>query len=174
MAAIKSWIGRLLVIGAFSMVCSSCGYQFSGLQMAPFGVNRFHVEVFENRTMEAGAEVLFANDLMNELTRDGRMILTNEREAQGLFSGELKLMDIETVARTHGYTATERRVKLTVDVALKDPQGRTLWVGKNMVASETYLVVPEKLTTEYNRKIAVSEVSKKIAQRVFQQLNWDF
>lgn len=156
------------------LMANACGYQFSGLQKAPFGVNRFHVAVFENRTMETGAEVLFANDLMNELTRDGRMVLTDEQEARGLFSGELKLMDIETVARTDGYAATERRVRLTVDVELKDREGRTLWAGKNITASETYLVVPEKLATEYNRKIAVSEVSKKIAQKVFQQLNWNF
>ena len=152
----------------------ACGYRFSGLHEAPYGVNRFHVEVFENKTMETGAEVLFANDLMNELTRDGRMTLVPQDQAKGLFSGVVKLMDIDTVSRTAGYTATERRVRITVDVVLKSQDGGTLWVGDDITSSATYLVVPDKLATEYNRKLAVAEVSKKIAQKVFQQLSWDF
>jgi hypothetical protein len=173
MTSIKKLLYPLVVIHMLFWA-GACGYQFSGLQKAPFGVKRFHVAVFENKTLEIGAEVLFSNDLMNELTRDGRLYLTTAREADGLFTGILKLMDIETVARTDSYAATERRVKLTVDVELKDRAGLTLWTGKNITASETYLVVPDKVGTEYNRRTAVSKVSKKIAQRVFQQLNWDF
>ncbi|MBU4316153.1 MAG: hypothetical protein KKF30_02640 [Proteobacteria bacterium] len=173
MTTIKRLLCPLAVILVL-FLAGACGYQFSGLQKIPFGVHRFHVAVLENKTMEIGAEVLFANDLMNELTRDGRLRLTPALEAEGLFTGVIKLMDIETVARKDGYAATERRVKLTVDMELKDPAGRILWVGKNITASETYLVVPEKPGTEYNRKIAVAKVSKKIAQKVFQQLNWNF
>jgi hypothetical protein len=163
----------LIVTGVLFMSWS-CGYKISGLQKAPFGVNSFHVAVFENKTMETGAETLFANDLIHELTRDNRMHLAAVGEADGLFSGALKYMDIETIARRDGYAATQRRVRVTVDVELKEPAGRSLWVGKNITASETYLVVPDKLSTEYNKKIALTKVSQKIAQKVFQQLNWDF
>ena len=164
----------MIVIGWTSFLGISCGYRFSGAQKAPFDLHRINVAVFENLTSEPGLEVLFANELISEMTRDGRMVLAAAGNADGLFSGVIKFSDVETIARTDGYAATEKMVSIHVDVILKNRMGSVLWSGKDIVDSETYLVDQDKLGTEYNRKTAISKISRQIAQNIFQRLSWDF
>jgi hypothetical protein len=162
------------VLTCLALIVSSCGYRFSGSQKAPFDIHRINVAVFENLTSEIGLETVFANDLVDVMILDGRMVLSDRRNADAVFSGIIKLQDIETVARTAGYAAVERRVTIFADVRLNNQEGEILWEGKNVSHSETYLVAADKYETEHNRKLAVQTISRQIAGKIHHQLNLNF
>ena len=162
----------MLTIGL--VAATGCGYQFAGVQKTPFDIRRISVLMFENHTSEIGVEDVFSKDLISEVTRDGRMQLSDTDAADAVFSGVVTAMDIDTISRENGYAAAERRVSITVDVKLKDRNGDVLWSAKGIQANESYLVAEDKLATEYNRKLAIAEVARKISQNIYLQLNQVF
>jgi hypothetical protein len=151
----------------------ACTYKFSGEAGTPFGISRINVEMFENRTLETGAESIFANDLIDELSRDGRMAIAEKQRADAVLTGVIKYMDIETVARKEKYISLERKVEIGVDLRLKDSGGKILWSADNMAVAKKYLATQNKLETEQNRRVAIKEISKIIAQQVYQRLAWE-
>ena len=168
---------HLLLYCAFTvwvLAAAGCGYQFAGMQRSPFDIRHISVLMFDNKTSEIGVESVLANDLIAEVTRDGRMILAETDRADAVFSGVVRSMDISTISREKGYAAAERRVNITVDVRLTDNDQNLLWSRMGIGAWETYLVAEDKLATEYNQKIAIAEVSRKIVQDIYQQLNQSF
>jgi len=170
----STYIAGFIVALVVSLLVSSCSYQFSGSRKPPFGIRRVTIYMFENHTGETGVESIFTNDLIDELTRDGRMMVTRSDQAEAFFSGAVKSMDIETVSREESYTSRERRVKMAVDLKMKNPDGEILLLGKNITAGEIYAVVPDKLATEENRRAAILKISKEIAENAFQRLTWGF
>lgn len=152
---------------------SSCSYRFSGEAGKPFGINRINVEMFENRTLETGVESIFANDLIDELSRNGRMEIAEKARADAVITGVIKYMDVETVARKEKYIALERKVEIGVDLRLKDSGGKILWAADNLAVTKSYLATQNKLETEQNQRNAVKEISKIIAQQISQRLAWE-
>ena len=155
-------------------LCCGCGYHFSGRQAAPFGIHTIAVLMFENRTSETGVESVLANDLISEVTRDGRMKLARPEQADAVITGVVTAADIQTISREKGYAASERRVEISVNVQLTGRDEKLHWTEKNVKASESFLVTEDKLATAYNRKLAVAEVSKKIAQAIYLQMGQNF
>ena len=165
---------KLSILIFWVITAAACGYQFVGVQKVPFNIHYIGVLMFENKTSEIGVADVFAKDLISEITRDGRMVLSKPDEADAVFSGVVKSMDVETISREKGYAAAERRVRISVDVRLKNRDGHLLWTGKDIQSNESYLVTEDKLATEYNRKLAITEVSRKISQEIYLQLNQTF
>ena len=68
----------------------------------------------------------------------------------------------------------ERRVTVTVDLKLTNPEGRLIWSAIGVSANEAYDVMSDKLATEQNRRNAISVLSKRLAERVYSRLTDDF
>jgi hypothetical protein len=166
----RAWVIFLLLV-----MSSACGYRFSGKENLPSGVERIFVTVFENRTMETGVEVLFTDDIIQELIRNRKDSLANSRTtADAVLSGVVESIRIRTISREGTHTPLERRVWATVSLKLTGSDGRTLWKKSGISESEPYDVMPLKQETEQNRRNALSVLSKKIAERVYFRLTDDF
>ena len=146
------WIIFLLL-----MFFSACGYRFTGGGSFPAGIRSVCVSILENRTSETGAENIFTNDLIYEITRGNKAVLTSKDKAGALLSGVIKSMSIETISRkgTHSSLSLERRVTVTVDLKLTDPDDNIIWSAKDVSAKEAYDVMPNKMATEQNRRDAI-------------------
>jgi len=127
-----------------------------------------------NRTSETGAENIFTNDLIYEITRDNKVVLTSKDKADALLSGIIKSINIKTISRTGTHSSLERRVTVIVDVKLTIPDGKVLWSAKDITANEAYDVMPDKLATEQKRRDALSALSKRLAQSLYARLTDDF
>ncbi len=165
------WVIRVVAL-MMTALMPSCAYRFSGGDTPPFGIRRISVLMFENRTSEIGMESIFTNDLIDELTKDGRVSVVPPNRAQGVFKGVIKNMKIDTVSRRGSYIPLERRVAVVVDIIFEDKDGTVLWSKTNMRRSETYSVSPDKRETELNRRAAVSKISVKTARDIYQILTW--
>ncbi|MBW2100174.1 MAG: hypothetical protein JRG68_05320 [Deltaproteobacteria bacterium] len=175
---IKKNIRMVLFVGIF---LSACGYHFEGGGDLPAGGRNVFVGVFENRTSETGLENIFTNALINEFTRSKRF--AGREKADALLSGVISSMSIETIS--HGdssHTSLERRVKIWVDLKLtafdrnasENSGSRVIWIRKGMTDIETYDVDDDKLVTEQNKKEAISTLSKRLAESVYNRLTEDF
>jgi outer membrane lipopolysaccharide assembly protein LptE/RlpB len=162
------------IIFLFSMFLSSCGYRFVGSGSFPAGIKSVSIPILENRTSETGMENIITNDLIYEVTRDKKVALTSRSEADALLSGVIKSMSIETISRRGTHSPLERRVTVTVDLKLTVPDGRVIWSASGVSANEAYDVMSDKLATEQNRRNAISVLSKRLAEKVYNRITGDF
>ena len=140
----------------------------------PEGIKSLSIKMLENRTSETGAENIFTNDLIYEITSFGKVVLTKEDSADGILTGVIKSMRIDAISHRDSYSSLERRAIVTLSLKLTDPTGRVIWSAKDLSASEDYIVSSDKQTTERNRREAVKTLSKRLAEKVYNRLTDDF
>ena len=163
------WI--FLMLWAF---ISACGYQFAGGGNFPAGVTSLSINMFENRTAETGVENVFTNDIIYEVTRDKKVVLRSKNAADATLTGVIASMRTDTITHKGVYTSLERRVTVSVDLKLENRSGKVIWTAKGVSANEAYDVAADKQTTEQNRRIAISKLSKRLAETIYHRLTEDF
>jgi outer membrane lipopolysaccharide assembly protein LptE/RlpB len=158
------------------LIFSACGYRFAGEGNLPSNVKSIFIKILENRTGETGVENVFTNDLIYEFTRDRKVVLTSSDKADAILTGVIKYMRIRTISRKGSHTPLERRVQVAVDLKLTDPDGSVIWSAKGVSTNEAYNVDPDnnKHVTEQNRRVAISALSKRLAEKVYNDLTADF
>jgi len=163
------------IIVLLGMFFSACGYIFTGSGNFPAGIRSIYVTILENRTSETGMENTFTNDLIYEFTKIDKDALAGSRDkADAILSGVIESLRIETISHKGTLTSLERRVKVSISLQLTDKGGKIIWYRKGISANEAYAVVSDKLKTEQNRRAAVSDLSKRLAERAYNSLTDDF
>ena len=165
------WI-IFFVLCLLSLFFSACGYRFTGGGSLPAGVKSIYIAMLENRTSETGAENIFTNDLIYEFTKNSAV--ASKDRADAYLSGTIKSMNIETISHRGTHTSLERRVKIALDLKLTDTDGKVIWVAKDISENEEYDVMSDKLATEQKRRDAISALSKRLAEKVYNRLTEDF
>jgi len=150
---------------------SACGYRFVGSGSFPGDVKKVHVDILENSTSETGAENIFTNALRYEFIR--QKTNADKETADGFLSGEIRSLSYKTITHKRRHTSTERRVDVKVALELKDRSGDILW-SKVVSAREAYDVMADKLSTEQNRKQAISKLSERLAENAYHSLTDNF
>jgi outer membrane lipopolysaccharide assembly protein LptE/RlpB len=162
------------IIFLFLMIVSACGYKFTGGGSFPAGIKSICIVTLENRTSETGAENIFTNDLIYEVTRHDKVVLKSKDKADAVLSGVIKSMNIKTISRAGTHSSLERRVTITVDVKLTSPDGKVIWHANDITANEAYEVMSDKLATEQKRRDAISALSKRLAENLYARITDDF
>jgi len=165
---------NIRIVFCLLFVFSSCGYSFRGGGNLPEGIKSLSIKMLENRTSETGAENIFTNDLIYEITGFGKVVLTKGDNADGILTGVIKSMRIHAISRRDSYSSLERRVFVTLSLKLTDPTGRVIWSVKDLSANEDYIVLSDKQATERNRREAVKTLSKRLAEKIYNRLTDDF
>ena len=158
---------------SFGILLSSCGYRFAGSGNLPPDIKAVHIEIFQNSTAEIGAEHIFTNDLVFEFTRNGNPPVSRE-DADGVITGRIDSMQIQTISRKGQITSLERRLTALLSIKLTDRNGRVIWSESDISYDEAYGVFSEKVATDYAKRIAVQEISKRIAEDIYNRLTDEF
>ncbi len=163
------------LIVLFLILFSSCGYHFTGGGDFPGGVDSVFVNFFKNRTSETGIENIITNDLIYEITRMKKVSLVSEKKAGAILSGVVDSMSIGTIAYQGVLSSLERRVVITVNLELKDRDGKVLWFRKGIAENEEYdVIASDKYTTETNRREAIKALSKRLSEKIYSSLTERF
>ena len=168
---------RLMATGVLILYCAlftGCGYRFSGGGSFPSGIKSVFVEIFENNTSETGIEQKFTNDLIYEITRNGSVTFTARDSADGIISGAIVSSSTETVSPRGVTAASERRVRIRVDLKLTLSGGKVVWSAKGVTANQAYQVEPTNQQTEENKREAINVISEELAESVLNRLTSDF
>lgn len=156
------------------LMATACGYRFTGGGDLPEGVRTINVATLVNRTAETGLENVITNDLIYEFTRSGKAAVTERSKADAVLSGVIRSLGIATVSHKGENVAFERRVTVLVDLKLTDAADNTIWSVRNFSANETYEVESDKLSTEQNKKEAIAQLSKRLAEKAYNRMTEDF
>ncbi len=171
---------RQILLGMFfGLVCiawlASCGYRFTGSDGPPRGVEKLFVENIVNKTTEPGIDIVITDALKNEYIQKFRGTLTSRQQAQAVLSGTLVGIRTETVARRGTLTSLERRVFMTIDLALKSTESEKIWYAKGITSSDTYQVISgDKEASEQNKREALDDLAEILAENSFNRLADDF
>jgi len=153
---------------------TACGYHFSKGGQLPDDITRLSIGVFENRTSETGLENTVTNDLINQFIRFNKFELTSRLESEGHLTGIIESSKITAISYKSAHQATERRITIVLSLKLESPDGKRLQSIKAISENETYEVASNKIATEQNKKSALTELSERIAERIYYHLTDEF
>ena len=152
----------------------ACGYRFSGSGELPAGVKTVFINIFENSTIEADVEKTFTDDLVNEFILSQKDPVREKDQADAILQGRIESIYEETISNTSQGSSLEREVTAIVSVKLSNQQGALLWSSGKIAESEAFIVGANNLETNENKQKALINVSKKLAQRIYNRLTEDF
>ncbi|RLB80232.1 MAG: hypothetical protein DRH17_12450 [Deltaproteobacteria bacterium] len=167
---------RRAVVAVFlALSLAGCGYHFKGAGLtAPAGVHTIAITVLENQTSESGIETVFTSDLAYEFTRSKMLRIVGKDMSDAVLSGSIASMAVDTISHTATYGSNERRVTITLDLALRRPSGEVIWSDSALSGRETFQVSSDKIETEQNRRAAIEAISKRLAEKVHNRILQDF
>ena len=152
-----------------------CGYNFPGAGEFPEKINQIYIEVFKNKTSESGVENIITRNMINEFPlREEKSLATSIDTADAILGGEVTRIFIRTIASKGESSASERRVTVSVDFKLTRKDGRVIWAVKKITDNAAYPVSTDKNVTETNKRLAIDEASKRIAERALNRLTDGF
>jgi outer membrane lipopolysaccharide assembly protein LptE/RlpB len=163
------WIGLAVFI-----MTMGCGYHLAGSGNLPGGVQTICVSIFENKSSEAGIESELTNDIIYEFTRRGRKVMTNPEQSDSVMKGTIKSISVETASYKADKTTLESRVKIVVDVSLKNSNGDELRSLDNVSADQTYVADSSTDTNGPNKRDAIAKVMKRMAENIHNSMTEDF
>ena len=166
-------IGKAIVaLVVFVAAAGGCGYHFEGMGLtAPKGVRTIAITVLDNRTSESGIETVFTSDITYEFTRSKVLRVVGKDTADAVLGGKVASMTVDTISHTASYDSDERRVIITLDLALERADGNVIWSNKSLSDKEAFNVVPsDKLATEKNRRAAIEAMSERLAEKIHNRI----
>jgi outer membrane lipopolysaccharide assembly protein LptE/RlpB len=167
-------IGLIIIC---TVLAAACGYRFSGQGGFPRGVQHIFIEVFENRTSKTGIERIVTNQVIFEFTRQREASLaSNVGKADAVLKGVVSRIRTKTVARVGTELASQREVFMSVDLKLVKPDsGQVLWAANDISDRQIYDVVQDSsIATDQNETNAITVLSERMSERIFNQLTNDF
>jgi outer membrane lipopolysaccharide assembly protein LptE/RlpB len=153
---------------------SACGYRFAGSGNLPPGIRSIQVNMFANNSTKTGFENVITNDIIYEFTRKKKDAVTKSDQADGILTGRVASVRTDTIAHKGVGTSLSRRVTVSVDVKLTDRNGTVVWSEDNMTESEAYDVLSDKQINELKERDAINNISKRLAEKIFNRLTEDF
>ena len=122
--------------------------------------------------MENRAGFIVTNQLINEFSKHGFFLVSEEDAADGalVLSGVVESMSIATISEASRHLPLERRASLGVSLRLTEKGGAVIWGGKKISGSQSYRVASGKLETEENRRQALAVISKRMVESIFYML----
>jgi outer membrane lipopolysaccharide assembly protein LptE/RlpB len=167
----QKYIWPIIVILLFF---SACGYRFAGSGNLPGGIQTVAIEIFENRTTETGLENIITNDLIYEFTRKGRRVQKDSKKAEAVLTGVIGSERITTISRQAQQSALARRVTIVVSLKLTGSDGGVKWSASGISEFQDYNVTSDKQANEISKRQAIENLSKKLAEKVYNRLTDDF
>jgi hypothetical protein len=158
---------EMALVGLAVALClppAACNYRFGGYREGRAEIQSLNVTPLENRTRQVGIEALFTNDLVYEVGRGDRIALARPGAADAVLTGVITDLRASTISRQNLNLSLERRVYITVELTVKNRQGRQVWKYK-LKENETYFVQTDKVSTEANLRIALEKISQRIAEK---------
>jgi outer membrane lipopolysaccharide assembly protein LptE/RlpB len=163
----------LMSVGIWGLV--ACGYHFQTAGVIPAGLEPIFVEVFQNRTNQAGLETTVTNAIAFEFVkRNDASLAHSAADASVIMKGVIQSVELQTVSTRGRDVAGERQVTMRIDVQLVAADGKVKWAAKNLSGQESYAVSNDKFLNDERQRAALGLVSTRIAERVYDRLTDNF
>ena len=163
----------LIAVGIWGMV--ACGYHFQTAGIIPAGLEPIFIEVFENRTNQAGLETTVTNAVVFEFVKRNEAALArNAADASVVMKGVIRSVELQTISTRGRDVAGERQVTMRIDVQLVAADGQVKWAAKNLSDNQAFSVSNDNFLNDDRQRAALGLVSMRIAERVYDRLTDNF
>lgn len=159
---------------AVLLLAASCGYRFEGGGYIQNDIVEVAVNVFENKSSETGAGIVFTNALVREILTKTNTKIGDDPSVTAVLKGRINTITFSILSRSSTESVTERRVTASVDVWLVDQEGEEVWRVDDFNVDETYTVSADKVTDEFNKQSAVEQISTRMAEKLVSRLLTNF
>lgn len=163
----------IAMAGLITMI-ASCGYRFEGGGYVNEDVARVSVEVFENKSSETRAGIIFTNEFIREILEKTDTNVVDSSKTNHRIRGVVNSITFSTLSRTSVEEVVERQVTAMVDVQLVHRDGKIIWSVKNFSSREDYTVEEDKVNDEINKREAVDKIAQRISEKVISQMKTNF
>lgn len=169
-----------LIIWFYIAALLGCGYHFQAAG-EPVGIEipSLSIPLMESTSLTLGFENNFTKAIKEEFIRHANVPLVSRDEAAMVLIG--KVIEIKTVPLSYdiaqstvlgtvtSYEVTDsRRIRIKVDAKLLErATGKAIWEEKGMEEKERYVVSTDPLTNRYNEKLAIKEIARRLADRMY-------
>ena len=140
-SASSSLSRRQVLLAAFAVTASGCGYALSGRGSSlPDYIRTIGIPLFENRTPFVTIEQLFTEKVRVEFQSRGRYaVQPTEPGADAVVRGDVTGISATPAAFGNQQLATRYRFTVTVSVKVDDlKQQKTLWENPTLTFSDEY------------------------------------
>jgi hypothetical protein len=125
------------------------------------------VPLAKNRTIEAGLEDMFTNELIQRLSADGRVLIVAPGEAEADLNCTLTELKIQPRAYNRAGMVSVERAQLTIECVLNAPQTESvIWKSGGLTQSEEYPLGNDYLANEDQKALALREVCRDLSESV--------
>jgi outer membrane lipopolysaccharide assembly protein LptE/RlpB len=159
-----------------------CGYRLTGEAQTPslLAGKTIAIPMWRSKSYRPNLEAILTGSLVDEFAlRSGGMVVA-EDAAELLLTGTIVTYATDAVAFTATDQIREYRATITVDATLAEKRSqKVLWKGA-ISASQDYQAINDptllnRLALQQNSEdAALREISRKIAQQLFQRMSENF
>ena len=176
---------RKFIFGlAFIVSCllCGCGYHLSSESLTPSltAGKTIGIPMWRNKSYRMNLEAVMTGSLIDEFALRSGGKVVDENAADLLLTGTIVSYTEAAVAYSAVDLVSVYRMTMTVEAVLTDKRSeKVLWKGK-FDASQDYPAlsnpnVPNRMALQQNNEdAALLEISRKIAQKLYQQLSENF
>jgi len=175
---IRQNLKLVLMTSVMAVFVASCGYHFSGEGQGPKpGLVCIAIPVFENKTSEPNAGAIFAAALRETFMSKGSMKVVPVEDAQAVFKGTVKSIDIIPIAHNISSTVSnwitvESRLFITLDIRCEEKEThKVLWSDPAFRYYKIYRVndnplQPDPIAGFENRQYALQFLAREMSIRI--------
>ncbi len=170
------------LILAFLMGCLvvGCGYHFRATQQ-PVGIkiDSLAIPMIASTSSDLGLEADFTQIVREEFISHARIPIVPEDKAHTVLTGRIYEIRTYPIAyRTQQQTVqgiestfevtSSRRLKIKMDIKLTDRRtGKVIWQERAMEDLATFAVSVDPLVTQFNQRVALDAIARRIAERIY-------
>lgn len=155
---------------------SACGYHLPGRgDNLPDDIQSVFIEPFTNKTTEPFIENQLTNEVRDQFSRRRTLdVVSNSDDADAILSGVVRSYRARSVSYDKNDDITEYRVTMTVVAMLARASGEeVLWQG-TVSWHEEFFASDDRAEQDYRESEAQDEVSRRLAQEVYNRLTDNF
>jgi outer membrane lipopolysaccharide assembly protein LptE/RlpB len=165
---------------ALFLVLSSCGYHLrpSG-EPVGWSVDSLAIPMMTSTSSVVGFESDFTRIVRDEFISHAKVPLTAQEEARYVLVG--RIHDIRTDPQSYSYLqqtvqghdttfaeTNRRRLTLTLSISMVEKAtGKVVWSDQTMMTRASYDVGADPLVNQYNQRLALEKVARRLAQQIY-------
>jgi outer membrane lipopolysaccharide assembly protein LptE/RlpB len=167
------WKKFLLIF--YLLLLGGCGYQWVGKEThLPFGVTSIAIPTFINKTLEPGIEIPFTQAFLREFILDRRVKVVDQKEADSILEGIIRYYTFSVVSFDKSGLALEYQTNVTIDLTLKERNGKILWRENNFSETSWYRTSSNVLTNEASKNAGLQETGRLMAEQIRNRFFYNF
>ncbi len=172
----------LAIVVCCCFLVSGCGYHLTSETQTPSLVagKTVAIPMWRNKSYRMNLEALVTGSVINEFAMRGGGKVVAEEAADLVLSGAIENYLTTAVSYTSADLIREYRITLTIEAQLTERRSqKVLWKGK-LSADQDYpaLIDPNvanRIALQQNSEdAALREISRKLAQQLFQKMSENF